>query len=244
VLHGGGSDFSGPSAPLPACARPTHSGRRGMARANLARRARCDSLRSFNALTTSTRHESDPRSWSGGVSEGFRSVSKRPALPTRVGPGFRCHRGTSCRAENARFPYPAMMQLPDWSGRYAHHPNLPDLPTLVSGAQEDEILKTLVRKQGARNWSLIAQGIPGRSGKSCRLRWCNQLDPTVKKEPFSELEDSHIIAAQRQHGNKWAIIARFLPGRCATLSIRLAHVCHLPTAPSSSPGWTGTSLIT
>ena len=91
-------------------------------------------------------------------------------------------------------------------------------------------MKTLVRKQGARNWSLIAQGIPGRSGKSCRLRWCNQLDPAVKKEPFSELEDSHIIAAQRQHGNKWAIIARFLPGRCAALSI-----CLSPTSAASTP---------
>lgn len=26
-------------------------------------------------------------------------------------------------------------------------------------------------KLGARNWSLIAKAIPGRSGKSCRLRW-------------------------------------------------------------------------
>ena len=43
------------------------------------------------------------------------------------------------------------------------------------------------------NWSDIARDIPGRSGKSCRLRWCNQLDPTVKKEPFSDWEDAVII---------------------------------------------------
>lgn len=45
--------------------------------------------------------------------------------------------------------------------------------------EEDEILKELVAKYGARNWSLIAQGLHGRSGKSCRLRWCNQLNPEV-----------------------------------------------------------------
>ncbi|KAK9123789.1 hypothetical protein Sjap_013391 [Stephania japonica] len=51
--------------------------------------------------------------------------------------------------------------------------------------EEDAILSRLVSKFGARNWSLIARGIPGRSGKSCRLRWCNQLDPCVKRKPFT-----------------------------------------------------------
>ncbi|KAG5557895.1 hypothetical protein RHGRI_007963 [Rhododendron griersonianum] len=53
--------------------------------------------------------------------------------------------------------------------------------------EEDAILSRLVCKFGARNWSLIARGIPGRSGKSCRLRWCNQLDPFVKRKPFTGL---------------------------------------------------------
>lgn len=51
--------------------------------------------------------------------------------------------------------------------------------------EEDARLSTLVEKLGARNWTLIARGIPGRSGKSCRLRWCNQLDPQVKRKPFT-----------------------------------------------------------
>lgn len=51
--------------------------------------------------------------------------------------------------------------------------------------EEDVVLGRLVGKFGARNWSLIARGIPGRSGKSCRLRWCNQLDPGVMRKPFS-----------------------------------------------------------
>lgn len=51
--------------------------------------------------------------------------------------------------------------------------------------EEDVMLSRLVDKFGARNWSLIARGVPGRSGKSCRLRWCNQLDPYVKRRPFT-----------------------------------------------------------
>ena len=47
----------------------------------------------------------------------------------------------------------------------------------------------LVARHGAQSWTLIAQGLGnGRNGKSCRLRWCNQLNPTVRKDPFTEQE--------------------------------------------------------
>lgn len=36
--------------------------------------------------------------------------------------------------------------------------------------QEDKVLTKLIKLYGTRNWSLIASGVKGRSGKSCRLR--------------------------------------------------------------------------
>ncbi|KAK1301810.1 Transcription factor MYB44 [Acorus calamus] len=78
---------------------------------------------------------------------------------------------------------------------------------------EDEKLKELVERYGPHNWNTIAENLPGRSGKSCRLRWFNQLDPRITRSPFTEEEEERLIASHRIHGNKWSIIARQFPGR-------------------------------
>ncbi|KAL6627707.1 hypothetical protein ACP70R_031433 [Stipagrostis hirtigluma subsp. patula] len=78
---------------------------------------------------------------------------------------------------------------------------------------EDAKLKELVAQHGPQNWNLIAEKLDGRSGKSCRLRWFNQLDPRINRRAFSEEEEERLMAAHRAYGNKWALIARHFPGR-------------------------------
>lgn len=50
-------------------------------------------------------------------------------------------------------------------------------------------------------------------GKSCRLRWYNQLDPNINKRPFTEEEEERLLKVHAIHGNRWASIARKFPGR-------------------------------
>ena len=50
-------------------------------------------------------------------------------------------------------------------------------------------------------------------GKSCRLRWFNQLDPRINRRAFTEEEEERLMQAHRIYGNKWAMIARLFPGR-------------------------------
>ncbi|XP_047307227.1 transcription factor LAF1-like [Impatiens glandulifera] len=78
---------------------------------------------------------------------------------------------------------------------------------------EDDKLRQLVDQYGPQNWNSIADKLQGRSGKSCRLRWFNQLDPRINRRPFSEEEEERLLAAHRLHGNKWALISRLFPGR-------------------------------
>ncbi|CAN0829926.1 Transcription factor MYB105, partial [Linum grandiflorum] len=78
---------------------------------------------------------------------------------------------------------------------------------------EDEKLKELVSKFGPQNWNEIAEHLHGRTGKSCRLRWFNQLDPKITRAIFSDDEEERLLTAHRIHGNKWAMIAKMFPGR-------------------------------
>lgn len=51
-------------------------------------------------------------------------------------------------------------------------------------AEEDVMITRLVAAFGPVDWNAISAMIPGRTGKSCRFRWFNHLDPHVKHEPF------------------------------------------------------------
>nr|XP_023884308.1 transcription factor MYB118-like isoform X2 [Quercus suber] len=79
--------------------------------------------------------------------------------------------------------------------------------------QEDRLLVQLIDRFGRKIWSQIARIITGRVGKQCRERWHNHLRPDIRKDNWTEEEDRILIEVHKQIGNKWAEIARRLPGR-------------------------------
>ncbi|XP_075514661.1 uncharacterized protein LOC142549554 [Primulina tabacum] len=79
--------------------------------------------------------------------------------------------------------------------------------------EEDILLTTLVQRFGPNNWELIAKHFPGRTGKSCRLRWVNQLDPQINKTPFNVEEKRKVLELHQCYGNKWSVISKHFRGR-------------------------------
>ena len=63
---------------------------------------------------------------------------------------------------------------------------------------EDSQLVSLVSKFGPQNWTRIAEFIPLRSGKQCRERWHNHLNPNINKQKWSLEEDKILIEAHKK----------------------------------------------
>ena len=85
---------------------------------------------------------------------------------------------------------------------------------------EDELLISVIKK-GIEKWGQIANllnkevhnGLKIRTGKQCKERWNNYLNPDVNRGAWTESEDIKALECYKIHGNKWSLIAKSINNR-------------------------------
>jgi hypothetical protein len=108
--------------------------------------------------------------------------------------------------------YFANKTAPQISGRWEKVLN----PRLIKGGwsrEEDEVILRFVQGYGAQDWAKLSRLLNGRTGKQCRERFKNHLDPEVIHESWTPDEDRQLIELHNELGNQWTRIASFMGGR-------------------------------
>mmetsp|Transcript_19268 Transcript_19268/g.28702 ORF Transcript_19268/g.28702 Transcript_19268/m.28702 type:complete len:555 (+) Transcript_19268:113-1777(+) len=80
--------------------------------------------------------------------------------------------------------------------------------------EEDMHLLELIKTQGDPiKWSKIADSMSERTGKQCRERYVNHLNPNLKNTDWSPSEDATIFHLFNSMGSQWAKMSKMIPGR-------------------------------
>lgn len=82
--------------------------------------------------------------------------------------------------------------------------------------EEDEKLRMLVAENGAQKWDMIAESMPGRTGRQCRDRYQNYLSPGISRDEWTEEEEKLLVEKYAEFGSHWSKISRFFQGRTGT----------------------------
>lgn len=79
--------------------------------------------------------------------------------------------------------------------------------------EEDAELLKWVQANGDKKWYEAAHFLKGRTPKQCKERWCNRLDPEIKKDDWSFCEDEILFSYYKEFGPLWSKVPEVLPGR-------------------------------
>jgi hypothetical protein len=84
-------------------------------------------------------------------------------------------------------------------------------------AEEDAKLVEAIEKYG-KDWTRVAEMVPGRTNVKCRERWVGTVDPAKSKNgkhcvSWKAEEDAKLRRAVKKYDNNWVSVAWMVPGR-------------------------------
>ena len=79
--------------------------------------------------------------------------------------------------------------------------------------EEDDRLRALIERHGARRWKDLAQKLGNKTAKQCRRRYTGHLTTALKEHEWTAAEDDALLRAHEALGNKWTAIAKTVGGR-------------------------------
>lgn len=89
-------------------------------------------------------------------------------------------------------------------------------PGLVKGPfsyEEDCVIRSWVKSIGPQKWTKLSKELNGRTGKQCRERWMNVLNPELKKSDWTDEEEFRLFYLHELFGSKWTKLVTFFEGR-------------------------------
>ena len=92
-------------------------------------------------------------------------------------------------------------------------PSKKNPPKTWSKEEDAQLLNLVQRMQIPVKWSYVAQNMDARSGKQCRERYVNHLNPRLKSCDWSPIEDAIIFHLYNTCGSQWAKMSKMIPGR-------------------------------
>lgn len=158
---------------------------------------------------------------------GMYSPHQHPGYPpAHPYPGYHQGQHMSPHGPPPSYGYPPMMGMPPNMSHpdgKMHHPN--GSPSSASGTkrkngpkawtkEEDALLLNIVQSMRMpMKWSVVSQSLPDRTGKQCRERYVNHLNPRLKVTDWSPVEDATIFHLYNTIGSHWAKMSKMIPGR-------------------------------
>ncbi len=92
-------------------------------------------------------------------------------------------------------------------------PHKKNPPKTWSKEEDAQLLGLVQRMRIPVKWSFVAQNMNGRSGKQCRERYVNHLNPRLKSSDWDPIEDATIFHLYNTCGSQWAKMSKMIPGR-------------------------------